>query len=603
MAKQGQKKANAWAIAEAQGWATKGYVNGKTFELMAIENGNVYIYETCNANAGISIAVDKIRNTFPYDVNGAGLTVGIWDGGAVRPTHQEFGGRITVKDGSANNYHSTHVGGTLAAAGVDPNAIGMATAVLVDSYDWTSDLTEMTSRAMTYPNEPNAIQVSNHSYGYSAGWNHDYTPPRWWGTWGNDESHYFGLYNSIASDWDQLCYNAEYYLPFKATGNDRDDPTPQEDAPFEYYAFKMPVGWGWYEKNYDSSSDPPEDGWDDGGFDTIRTVGSAKNIITVGSINDAVTAGVRDISKATMTNSGGWGPTDDGRIKPDVVTNGVAVYSTSSSGDASYVSYTGTSMATSSAAGTALLLTDYYGRLFPGDAMRASTIKALIIHTADDLGNAGPDYKFGWGLINAKNAADQIADHYNFPDANKIDEGLLDDVNTVAYYTFEWDGNSPIRATVCWTDPAATAITTVDDPSPRLINDLDMRITDPCGTVAYPFVLNPASPNNLATTGDNILDNVEQVLISSPAVPGDYTIQISYKSTLANDQQYYSLILSGQAEPPLGDFDGNGIVDFKDLAELVNYWLQNEPSVDIVPTGGDDTVDFLDFSRFAQDWQ
>ena len=597
-----QKKDAAWAIAEAQGWAPKGDLNGKAFELMAIENGSVYVYETCNANAGISIGVDQIRNTFPYDVNGAGLTVGLWDAGAPRLTHQEFGGRITVKDGSSVHYHATHVAGTLAAAGVDANAIGMAPAVRIDSYNWTADTTEMTATAMTYPNEPNTIQISNHSYGYAAGWDHNYTPPRWWGTWGNDESHYFGIYDSMASDWDQVCYGSHYLLPFKAAGNDRDDPTPSEGALFEYYAFKMPAGWDWQQKNFDSSEDPLADGWDDGGFDTVSSICNAKNIVTVGSINDAVTDGVRDITKATMTTLSGWGPTDDGRIKPDVVTNGATIYSTSSGGDTIYVTYSGTSMAAPSAAGMAMLLTDLYGQLFPADAMRASTIKALIIHTADDLGNAGPDYKFGWGLINAKTAADQIIEYRAFPDANKIDEGLLDDVNTVANYTFEWDGESPIRATICWTDPAAAALTTVDNTSPRLINDLDLQITDPCGTIAYPFVLNPASPNNLATNGDNVLDNVEQILISSPTIPGDYTIQISYKGTLTNDQQYYSLILSGQTESLLSEFTGDGEVDFKDLAELVTYWLENEPSIDIAPSEGDGIVNFLDFSRFAQDW-
>ncbi len=595
-----QKKAAAWAIAKAQGWEPKGDINGKSFELMAIENGCVYVYETCNANAGISIAVDKIRNTFPYDVNGVDLTIGLWDAGAPRPTHQEFGGRITVKDGASTHYHSTHVGGTIAAAGVNSSAIGMATSVLVDSYEWTNDTAEMTSRAMTYQDEPNTIQVSNHSYAYTAGWDYGTTPPRWYGAWGYRESHYFGLYDSMASGWDQLCYSAPYYLPFKGAGNDRADPAPDEGETFEYFKFPR-----WRTKTYDSFTDPCADGWDNGGFDTIGSPGSAKNIIIVGSVNDAVTGGVRDITKATMTTYSVWGPTDDGRIKPDVVTNGAAVYSTSSAGDTSYVTYSGTSMATPSAAGMALLLTDLYGQLFPGDAMRASTIKALIIHTADGLGNAGPDYKFGWGLINAQAAANQIIDHYDFPDANKIDEGLLDDVNAVAAYTFEWNGNSPIRATICWTDPAAAAITTLDNTSPRLINDLDLRITDPCGTVAYPYILNPASPNNLATTGDNIRDNIEQVLISSPTVPGQYTVQITYKGTLTNDQQYYSLILSGQKTPEflVSDFNRDGTVDFKDLAELVEYWLENEPPKDIFPSEGDGIIDFLDFSRFAQDWE
>ncbi|MBA7614420.1 hypothetical protein ES703_21684 [subsurface metagenome] len=590
-----QKKAAAWEIAKSGGWTPKERINNTTFELMAIEGNRVYVYKTCNVNAAISIAADLIRNTEPYYLNGAGLTVGIWDAGAVRPTHQEFGGRVAVMESAGNHDHSTHVGGTIAAAGVVANAMGMAPSVLIDSYEWNNDVSEMTSRAMSYPNEPDKIQVSNHSYGYICGWEHSFSPPRWYGTWrrGYRESDYFGIYSSEVAQWDELCYNAPYYLPFKAAGNDRNDDAPAEGATFKYYKFPK-----WREKTYVSSTDPYDDGWDNGGFDTIMMVGSAKNIMTVGALYDAVTNGVRDLNKGTMTSFSGWGPTDDGRIKPDIVTNGVGLYSPIAGSYNSYASYSGTSMAAPGAAGAAMLLVDYYGWLFPAQAMRASTIKALIIHTADDLGNAGPDYKFGWGLMNAKAAADQISDHYDFPDANRIAEALLDDINTVQTYTFEFGTGGPIKATLCWTDPPAAAVAELDDPSPRLINDLDLRIIDPNGSVTYyPFVLNPTSPIGPATTGDNTLDNVEQVVISSPNIPGNYTVQVSYKETLTNEQQYYSLIVSGWS---LADFNGNGLVDFEDLARLSDYWLQDEPPIDIAPAGGDGIINFRDFAKFAE---
>ena len=87
-----------------------------------------------------------------------------------------------------------------------------------------------------------------------------------------------------------------------------------------------------------------------------------------------------------------WGPTDDGRIKPDVVANGEAVYSTLGSGDVAYGAIGGTSMSTPSACGSAALLIEQFGRLFPGQAMRASTLKSLLILTATDRGQVGPDY-------------------------------------------------------------------------------------------------------------------------------------------------------------------------------------------------------------------
>ncbi|GAG14734.1 unnamed protein product, partial [marine sediment metagenome] len=254
------------------------------------------------------------------------------------------------------------------AAGIVASALGMAPSVLIDSYEWTSDVSEMTSRAMSYPNEPDKIQVSNHSYGRGCGWEMTDLSgtygPHWFGTWGYRESDYFGIYDSYVVQWDELCYNAPYYLPFKAAGNDRNDNAPDGGTWFWYWLA------GWKRKKYNSARHPYDDGWDNGGFDTILTISNAKNIMTVGAVNDAVTGGVRDPSQGTMTSFSGWGPTDDGRIKPDIVTNGVGLYSPVASSDSSYASYSGTSMAAPSAAGAAMLLVDYYGRLFPGQAMR-----------------------------------------------------------------------------------------------------------------------------------------------------------------------------------------------------------------------------------------
>ncbi|MHC4501492.1 MAG: S8 family serine peptidase, partial [Planctomycetota bacterium] len=250
-----QRKAAAWHIAQSQGWVPKGQINDTVFELMAIEGDRVYAYKTCNLNAAISIGVDLIRNTAPYDVNGVDLMVGIWDGGGVRPTHQEFGGRVAIMDGAASISHATHVGGTIGAAGIQPSALGMAPRVLIDSYEWDADLSEMTSRAMSYPGEPDKIQMSNHSYGYICGWEHGFSPPRWYGTWGNRESDYFGIYDSEVAQWDGVCYNAPYYLPFKAAGNDRNDNAPSEGQVFRYY--KWPK---WRSKVYNSATDPYDDG-------------------------------------------------------------------------------------------------------------------------------------------------------------------------------------------------------------------------------------------------------------------------------------------------------------------------------------------------------
>ena len=537
------EKTAAWDEAIRDGWAPKGKANGRLFELMAIHNGLPYVYITTNVNAAISTAANLIRNVAPYNLNGAGLTVGIWDGGAVRSTHQELTGRVTIKDGGSIEDHATHVAGTIGASGVNPSALGMAPSVLIHSYEWTNDAAEMASRAMSFAGEPGTIQLSNHSYSYIAGWFWDGLEYWWYGTWGARESDYFGQYDSYTQEWDDVCYNAPYYLPFSAASNDRGDTAPPDGTRFRYYNRR------WRTRVYDPSTDPYDDGWDNGGFDTIPPVSGTKNGMTVGAVNDAVSGGIRSLAGATMTSFSCWGPTDDGRIKPDVVANGASLFSCIATSNTSYDTYSGTSMATPNAMGSAALLIEYYGELFPGRYMRASTIKGLIIHTADDLGRPGPDYSFGWGLMNAKAAADLILRHHESPAVSRIAEDVLTTSESLKAYPFRWDGTSPIRVTICWTDPPASPVSGLDNPAPRLINDLDLRVVGPGGAVTYqPYVLNPSSPLSNATTGDNTLDNLEQVFVASPTSPGTYTVRISHKGTLTNGAQDFSLLISGAAD-------------------------------------------------------
>jgi hypothetical protein len=210
-------------------------------------------------------------------------------------------------------------------------------------------------------------------------------------------------------------------------------------------------------------------------------------------------------------------------------------------------------MASPGAAGAAILLAGLYSELSGGDAMRASTLKGLILHTADDLGDIGPDYRFGWGLMNARAAAEHIKIHFENHDPNQIIQGLVNNSQPAQKFVFTWDGASPIKATLCWTDPAADEVTGLDNPQRCLVNDLDLRITAPDGSSTYyPFVLDPSNPDTVATVGDNVLDNVEQVYIPAPSEEGEYTVTVSFKDTLAYGQQWYSLIISGRQPQHVG---------------------------------------------------
>jgi hypothetical protein len=546
-----RKKTEALAWAKKNNFKTHSDNGKRVMELIEIRDGRPIYYSTDNENAAISTAANQVRTTSPYNVNGAGVTVGIWDGGSVRSSHQELSGRITLKDSSsAISDHSTHVAGTIGASGVQSLAKGMAPSIHIDSYDFSDDEAEMTSVAAATVGESSKLYLSNHSYGASTGWiygdllglgaNKWY----WLATNGSitsqDADPLFGQYSSGAKQWDDIVYNAPYYLPFKSSGNDRNDDLSSGQQ-FIYNTGTW-SSQNWVYGYYNSSIHPGGDGSYKNGFDNISTSGNAKNIITVGAVNDAVSGGNRLLANAGMTTFSSWGPADDGRIKPDVVANGYNLYSCIGTGDSTYDSMSGTSMSSPNACGSAALLVDLFDNYFPGLAMRASTLKGLIIHTADDLGRAGPDYEYGWGLMNTKDAADLLTDLKN-GNSHRLTEQKLDSTKLSHTVSLTSDGSSSVHITVCWTDPSGTAMTVLDSRSPILVNDLDLKITGPGGTY-YPYKLSYSSPSSLATTGENNIDNVEQVYIASPSA-GTYTVTVDYDGSLQNNEQWFSMLISG----------------------------------------------------------
>ena len=461
--------------------------------------GDQPLYRTTNnRNAAISTGANLLQAS-PYGLDGTGVKVGVWDAGSIRTTHRELTGRVTKKNATSPlDDHSTHVAGTIASSGVDANAKGMAPKSTIDSYDWDNDYAEMTATGAATATDLTGVSLSNHSYGYGA------------------NSDDMGRYEKEAQTVDALVWAMPYYLPLWAAGNEQDSLTAL------------------------------------GGYQSITFNSLAKNILTIGAVNDAVVAGVRNPSSGSMSPFSSWGPTDDGRIKPDLVANGVSVYSSTAGSDSSYDgTYSGTSMATPNAAGSTALLQQLYANSF-GQRPRASLLKALLIHTADDLGNPGPDYKFGWGLINLKAAADIVLAHKATPTAPRIHENALTSTLKTTTTTFTWDGVSPIRATLSWTDPAGAPQTAADSRTPNVVHDLDLKITGPDGATTYlPYVMpfvgtwSAAAMSASATTGKNRVDNTEQVYISSPNRSGTYTVTVSMEGQLTTNSQPYALVVTG----------------------------------------------------------
>lgn len=155
--------------------------NGRrTCELMALSDGRPVYYVTANVNAAAALQTDRVRDILPWNLDGDGLIVGVWDAAGVRKTHQEFQGpdgrpRVMIRNSFVTSAHSTHVAGTIGATGVVPSAQGMAPGVRIESYNWNDGTGTMTTRAARLPRQPNAIFLSNRSYGILAGWEYHAT--------------------------------------------------------------------------------------------------------------------------------------------------------------------------------------------------------------------------------------------------------------------------------------------------------------------------------------------------------------------------------------------------------------------------------------------
>ena len=527
--------------------------DGAALEMIAVRNGLPLFYTTDNRVAADTVSTDKVWPTggIGFALTGSNTVIGMWDEDAVRRTHQEFyaGGvyRVTQMDGETNlSYHSTAVAGTLMAAGYWTNARGMSYQAALSACDWLYDLSEMADAVVS-----NGLRLSNHSYSFSTGW--ESNSAGFWVWYGDlgvspTQDYKFGFYLQDARDIDEISYDGTYYLSVWSAANERDsqDLGPASQ-PIYHYAYTT-NGFVWTNRVHDSDGDA-------GGYDTLSPQASAKNALTVGAVED-IPGGYTSTQDVVLASFSSLGPTDDGRIKPDLVANGVALITAHSQTDSSYVQISGTSFSAPSLAGSLNLIRQLYTTLHGTNyPMWASTLKGLAIHTADEAGStSGPDYRFGWGLLNTEAACRAITNDVQSESKAHIKEIILQNGDYIEFPAVV-SNSSELRVTICWTDlPGPVPALAVDPTNRILVNDLDLRVISPTGVTNFPWVLNPATPSAAATTGDNSRDNVEQVVLKSPS-NGVHTVRVTHKGTLSNDLQNVSVLISGNQAQPKPDLE------------------------------------------------
>lgn len=418
-------------------------------------------------------------------VTGSGVVAAMWDAGYVG-SHPDFGARVSMGDATGSVHsHATHVAGTMAGAGaVNPLNEGMAPDSNVVSYYWDNHLSDY----------PDAVNIRGARLSQNS-----------WGFYSNAPSFcYWGAYIWDAPELDQIVRG---YLGLQSL---------EEGIPVMFA-----VG------NDQKKTGACHSG---SGYDTATPPATAKNVISVGAINT---------DDSSMTSFSSWGPTDDGRLKPEVVAGGCQTGGdggvTSTLPGGGYGVMCGTSMATPGVSGLVALLRQHYLAANPGAVFLPSTAKAVLTHTANELGNPGPDYRHGYGSVSASAAKALIA-------SGNIIQGQLTVGGSFTKNITVPEGSSEFKVTLAWADKEA-----VENAGLTLVNDFDLVVVDPNGVRHFPWRLDPSNPGSPATRAEDHTNPLEQVRVSPLAGVWSVAVTGAVNDAAPFPAQSFTLVWSVEA--------------------------------------------------------
>jgi len=522
-------------------------------------------------------------------LDGSGVRVAVMEGG-VDYRHDDFGGRFVYTYTNTYSDHATHVAGIIGGDGSRSAALGGT------AYEWRGHAPGVTLLSVSYGKATvERYNTAINTYGAHLS-NHSYVMS-------------YGLYDAVAAGVDSIV---------------RGDATYSGNAIPPRLAVWAAANQGW-QAQYD----------DEEGFFSIYS--PAKNVLTVGSTD----SDSNDISFFSSR-----GPTFDNRIKPDVVAPGCEalggadkIRSTSATNFNGYTNKCGTSMAAPAAVGAlALALEAYFDGYNTTTLPRPSTLKGLAIHTATDLQrdfatggqawndpdlcgavqapttpisatcavlyHAGPDYSTGYGLINVPALVEQV-EHKGFV------EGTVYPTDTVDVYTVTvLENRTEIKFTLVWDDEPGD--TSTAETASKLVNDLDLTLIAPDGTVYHPWILDPLTPNANPGSGgfDNVTraditpayrgvdrrNNVEQVSVTDTVgvMTGTWTVRVSAFNLPNGNPQPYSLIGDFRQVEILDPVFGNA-VNAGDHTDPGKIWVRVRvinPLANPSHTSGLETSDF-----------